>query len=128
VRVFVSSQAVTHPPAADLIQALRSAGASVEHSPINPSHGSDPRWSTWYADLADAIVRSDAFVAVIDGVWDSSTWMASEADAAKRCVARRAFWNPNGVRVTAVGMRAYLENELPQPLAEAVVEIVRRAG
>jgi len=97
----------------------------VEHSPINPADGSDPRWTTWYADLADVIAKSDVFVVVIDDVWDSSTWMASEADAAKRYVARRAVWNPNGVSVTAVGMLTYLENELPHLLPEAVAEVVR---
>lgn len=129
--IFVSSQAVDEPPASDLIAGLRSASLVVEHSPSNPAHGDDGRWSDWYAKgLAETLARCSIFVAVIDLGWDSSTWMAIEADLAVQKLGagriRSVFWNPEARVVVAGGVLPYLKEELPQELAQAV-SVLRQA-
>ena len=82
MRIFVSSQVVDRWPARDLIAALRQAGVEVEHSPRNPLDGEDPRWKDWYSSTLGAVIdRCDAFVIIVEPGWDSSTWMAIEAEA-----------------------------------------------
>ncbi len=128
MKVFVSSQAVSRGPASDLIQALRDAGAHVEHSPINPRDGGDARWGSWYANLRDVLAGSDVFVAVLDEAWDSSSWLATESEAALHLQVRSAFWNPSGVQVAAAGVQPYLSCELPRALESAVLEILGGTG
>jgi hypothetical protein len=123
--IFVSSQAVDEAPASTLIAGLRSAGVVVEHSPSNPEHRDDGRWSDWYGKgLPNTLVRCSIFIAVVDRGWDSSTWMAIEADLAGKKLGagriRSVFWNPEARVVTAKGMLPYLEEELPRDLSRAI--------
>ena len=129
--VFVSSQAIDIAPAKDLVAMLRAAGVVLECSPSNPLHASDSRWPDWYAaGLRAAIERCSVFVIVLDSGWDSSTWMAQEADAALQAPGQRQvfFWNPLRVAVHARGMLGYLRTELPASSSEAAEVIVRAAG
>src|SRR3954469_18990841 len=108
MRVFVSSQGVDRWPARELITALRQASVEVEHSPRNPLDGEDPRWSDWYGSaLRGAVDRCDAFVIVVEPGWDSSTWMAVEAEAGltpgRKTEQNAFFWNPDGIAVNAAG-------------------------
>jgi TIR domain len=134
MRVFVSCQAVDRKPAGDLIRELRMAGIEVEHSPRNPLDGNDPRWEGWYqAGLAAAIGGCDVFVIVVDDGWDSSTWMAIEADAALAVPQggsplRLFFWNPEATTVKAAGMVRYLKHELPRGLDRAISCIASSTG
>src|SRR5262245_30302007 len=104
--VFVSSQAVDRSPAKDLVTALRSAGLQVEHSPSER----DPRWVDWYeVGLVASLLRCRVFVIVLDGGWDSSTWMAQEAASALEAHAvipplHGFYWNPARLTVRAAGM------------------------
>jgi hypothetical protein len=128
--VFVSSQSVDTAPASLLIDGLRGAGAAVEHSPRNPSDGHDPRWKNWYdKGLQEALKRCASFVAVVDRAWDSSTWMAIEADEAEKHLTSTYYWNPQGVTIAAAGMKPYLTAELPAALDAAIAVLLqRRAG
>jgi hypothetical protein len=128
--IFVSSQSVDSAPASLLIQGLGRAGVGVEHSPRNPRDGHDPRWQDWYSKgLQDALKRCTSFVAVVDRGWDSSTWMAVEAEeATKRLASTSYYWNPQGVRVIAAGMQLYLTAELPTTLEGAIGMLVQRGG
>jgi len=106
-----------------LIAALRRAGVEVDHSPLNPDFGPDPRWDSWYARGCRAALEwADVAVPVVDRLWDS-TWMAHEADEATRLAAEGRLvvrvWQPEPVRV-ARGMRRYLANPLPADLDAAV--------
>src|SRR6266446_3060976 len=108
MRVFVSSQVVDRWPARDLIAALRQARVEVEHSPRNPLDGEDPRWTNWYSEKLGAAVDScDVFVVVLEPGWDSSTWMAIEAEAelatGRRSEQKAFVWNPDGITVKAAG-------------------------
>jgi hypothetical protein len=125
--IFISSQSVDSAHAASLIDGLRRARMGVEYSPRNPRDGEDPRWVGWYeAGLAAALGRCCLFVAVIDHVWDSSTWMACEADMATRRGLSLLYWNPQGVAVKAKGMLAYLREELPARFEEALGVLCER--
>jgi hypothetical protein len=74
MNIFVSSQSVDAPQAASLIEGLRRARVSIEHSPRNPMDGDDPRWRDWYElGLPAAVERCELFVAVIDRGWDCSS-------------------------------------------------------
>jgi len=129
-RVFVSAPDVDTPPAADLVDALRAAGAEVEHS---PTAGDDPRFDHWYdVDLPAAVARADAFVIVPVTWWDSSTWMGTEAVAGIRRVGEAGFalyaWTPAGVDPPpgARGLWLYLERAiaLPHDAAAAAAAIM----
>jgi hypothetical protein len=131
--VFVSSQAVDRMPAQGLLAALRNANIQVEHSPSNPLDGQDVRWSDWYGvGLIHSLRRSNVFVIAVDQGWESSTWMAQEADMALHSplVAPQLqafFWNPMRVEVRAAGMVGYLRAELPVDVMGAV-EILTQAA
>ena len=79
--------------------------------------------------LEEALDRSKAFIFVIDRGWDSSTWMATEADAALR---RRQngkllgffSYNPASMVVTSVGMQPYLSRALAIDISNAT-KIIR---
>ena len=103
-------------------------GMTVEHSPGNPLDGDDARWADWYAKgLSETLDRCDTFVAVIDEVWDSSTWMGQEADTGMtKRLPSMLFWNPDGVTVVAAGMKRYLGEGLPVALDDAVRLLVQR--
>jgi hypothetical protein len=130
MRVFVSSQAVDKPPASVLLGRLRANGWTVSHSPSNPLDADDPRWPDWYErGLPSALADADLFIAVIDEAWDSSTWMAIEADMARRrqgpglpCYS----WNPHDLRIVARGMMGYLAERLPRGVEEAVAMLEER--
>jgi hypothetical protein len=129
VTVFISSQSVDTPPASLLIDGLRRAGIAVEHSPRNPAAGHDPRWEQWYAKgLRNAFDRCNVFVAVVDSAWDSSSWMAIEADEARRRLSSAFYWNPQGLKVAAAGMKPYLAEELPPSVDAAVRTLVQRGA
>ena len=68
----------------------------------------------------------DAAIAVIDDGWDGSTWMAIEADRARRTetqTLRCYSWNPHEVEVLAAGMKGYLGTPLPRGLEAAVAAV-----
>ena len=124
-------QAVDQSPAKELIFKLRRMGADVSHSPSNPLDADDPRWNDWYdAGLPAAVRQCDEFVIVVDRVWDSSSWMAQEAQVASELgrtgELRRFYWNPNEIMVRAAGMLPYLQSELPRDL-DAAVEVLLNA-
>ena len=129
MNIFVSSQSVDSAHVASLIDGLRQAHVTIEHSPRNPIDADDPRWRGWYeVGLPAAVERSDVFVAVIDRGWDSSTWMACEAEMATKKGLPVLYWNPDGVKVTAQGMVPYLREELPPAIDEAVEQLLRRGA
>jgi hypothetical protein len=73
------------------------------------------------------------FVVVLVAGWDSSTWMAEEANYAltmPRVVAPLPgfFWNPTRVSVRARGMVGYLKTELPVSVEDAVAVLLEEAG
>jgi hypothetical protein len=126
MRIFVSSQDVDSGRCSALIDALRSEGWAVDHSPRSPIRGRDPRWPSWYdSGLAAALDGIDIFIIVLDHGWDSSSWMAQEAHfAIERRMARTSyFWNPDSIALRA--MRQYLRSELPgemEPLVQTLRE------
>jgi len=127
VRVFISSQAIDNERAQDLVRAIRAEDIAVEHSPRNPIHGHDPRWSEWYTSgLATTVANCDLFVVVVDEGWDSSTWMGAEAEAWRArwsgLLPQAFFWNPQSISVCE-GMTHYLKEELPKEL-DAAVKII----
>lgn len=139
MRFFVSAYFSSQPPAATMIHHLRELGHRVEHSPQPPEGASiDPRWEGWYPEsgqspgsdsrcgLGVALNEVDACVIVIDQAWDSSTWMAIEADEAlaRLGVARLFCWDPDQYRPQARGMFRYLNRPLPEDVAEAAATLV----
>ena len=95
-----------------LIDGLLRAHVEIEHSPRNPLDGDDPRWENWYeVGLPAALARCILFVAVIDRGWDSSSWMAHEAEVATKRSLPVLYWNPEGLSVAAPGMLPYLRRE-----------------
>jgi hypothetical protein len=68
------------------------------------------------------------FVAVIDRGWDSSTWMAQEADLASRKGLPLLYWNPDRLVVKASGMVPYLREALPPALDGALAVILHRGA
>jgi hypothetical protein len=83
MRIFVSSQRIDDDATARVISELKRSGFDVRTSPRNPLDGPDERWHDWYAHgLTAELDQVDAFVIVIDRGWDSSKWMAAEADEA----------------------------------------------
>ena len=124
--IFVSAPNVDRNPAKSLIERLKMKGFEVDHSPRNPSEGSDPRWDGWYdSGLRSSLDKVEVFVIVIDVAWDSSTWMAEESRQAMdapgvRPVPHVFFWNPMSIEVQAASVLGYLREELPKDLDELV--------
>jgi len=124
--IFVSAQNVDRNPAKSLIERLRMEGFEVDHSPRNPSEGSDPRWDGWYdSGLRSSLDQAEVFVIVLDKAWDSSTWMAEESRQAMdapgvRPVRHVFFWNPMSIEVRVAGALGYLREELGKDLDELV--------
>ena len=135
-RCFVSCCAIDQHPASDLVRAIRELGIVVEHSPIPPDRGSDPRWNNWYQiGCSEMIAKCNAFVIVVDRAWDSSTWMGHESWCAmqdpKRPKTPKCFyWDPNNVEPKAPGMIQYLKERLPNApiLAASLLESRVRNG
>ena len=129
MNVFVSSQSVDAAQASSLIDGLLRAHVEIEHSPRNPLDGDDPRWENWYeVGLPAALARCILFVAVIDRGWDSSSWMAHEAEVATKRGLPVLYWNPEGLSVAARGMLPYLREEVPPALNDAIDLLLRRGA
>ena len=116
-----------------LISELKQNGFRTSHSPRNPLDGDDSRWHDWYEKgLDEAIKESQSFVIVVDRGWDSSTWMAIEADQALRKAKASGgyylmvYWNPNNIEVKAKGMLGYLKDRLPNEVDKAIEALTRR--
>ncbi|HLL14149.1 MAG TPA: toll/interleukin-1 receptor domain-containing protein [Pyrinomonadaceae bacterium] len=115
-QVFISSCDIEAPHASSLVECLREAGFRVTHSPGSPS---SERWRDWYArNCRDELEKASIFIAVIDPAWDSSTWMAHEANEAMKLleagrIRKMYYWNPEQVQVKAAGMAPYLKDRLP---------------
>jgi hypothetical protein len=81
--VFVSVCEPEDPEVVRFVAALAEHGFRV--SPSSPPGGAGPEWDGWYDHGCRRPVDScDAFVAVVTQAYDSSTWMAHEADEAQR--------------------------------------------
>ncbi len=125
MNVFVSTQRIDSPNARSLLRRIAAAGLAVDHSPRNPLDGDDPRWRNWYkTGLPAAIAAADCFLIVIDGGWDSSTWMGEEAHVAEMSALPMYFWNPDRLHVK--GMLRYLKRQLPDNSADAVRQLLAR--
>ena len=128
-RIFVSSCRIDGPHAAALIERLRGESFAVSHSPRNPSDGRDERWIDWYASGCRVeLEEADIFVSVISPAWDCSTWMAHECIEASRLAGNGKlrkvyFWNPESIKVEAVGMVKYLKERLPDDLDELILAL-----
>lgn len=119
MKVFVSCQSVDSVSVQSLIRRLIAIGLAVDHSPRNPLDGEDSRWSDWYKhSLPAAIAAANCFLIVVDGGWDSSSWMGEEARMAEESGLPMYFWNPDRIQVK--GMLHYLKLQLPDDLADAV--------
>lgn len=127
--VFVSSCDVTGTLTQGLIGALRDLGAAVSHSPL-PDPDEDSRWQSWYdTGLERALAEVCSVVIVVTPVWDSSTWMATEAQAAMDLYNNNqlqtfGFFNPQGRTVTAQGMVPYLTHKFSDNARSAAKEIM----
>ena len=84
VKVFVSTENTKDPRVARIIDGLRKFPAiEVEHSPLNPLVGDDPRWQGRDdRECRGAIAAADCFLAIETRGYDCSTWMAHEFDVA----------------------------------------------
>src|SRR5688572_17363574 len=128
-QVFVSSCDIREPRASSLVERLRQAGFNVSHSPHSPL---DERWQGWYeSGCRDELEKANIFLAVVDPAWESSTWMAHEADEALRLleagkIRKMYFWNPEQVGVGAAGMTPYMRERLPDNIEE-LIRVLRGA-
>jgi len=127
MRVFLSTQAIDDENSQAMLRAIRAANLGVEHSPRNPVHGDDSRWSDWYScGLPNPVAGCGVFVVVVDKGWDSSTWMGIEGEAWRTRwggeMQRSFFWNPESISVSKA-MARYLREELPTELSAAVGKI-----
>ena len=124
MNIFLSTQSIDDQHATQLLTALRAAGHRVDHSPRNPIDGDDDRWPTWYSrGLAETLKASDCFIIIVDRGWDSSSWMATEADDAKKLELPLRFWNPQNLDVTAPGMIGYLREQMPDDIDSLIARI-----
>lgn len=128
--IFLSSQRVDSKYTSKLVRKLREEGFHVTHSPQNPLDGDDRRWRDWYErGLDEALESTNIFIIVIDYGWDSSTWMAQEADSAlKRFesgqIREMCYLNPENIDIHAAGMLRYLKQQLPDDF-DTLVEILK---
>jgi len=125
--IFISCQSIDSPEPQMLISELRKKGFKVDHSPRNPSVGHDSRWADSYrTGIKRAIEQSQSFVIVLDSGWDSSTWMAVEADEASKKAEElgddylMAYRNPTNIDVKAKGRLGYLRRRLPNDVDKAI--------
>jgi hypothetical protein len=129
MRVFVSCQNVDSFECTNLISSLLQTGFQVTHSPRNPISAVDDRWEDWYANgLGKALQSTDIFLIVVDYPWDSSTWMAIEADQALQLhqsgwIKHYLYFNPDHLEVKARGMMPYLTKGLPTDLEQAIEQL-----
>ena len=84
----------------------------------------------WYeSGLAAALDGADVFICVVSPAWDSSTWMAEEAEQALRRyrsgqLKQYFSYKSQGVLVRPGGMTRYLINALPDKVSDAVREVL----
>jgi hypothetical protein len=117
--IFLSAEDTDDQLVQDLRDRLSLDGWSLDCSPRNPERGRDSRWDDWYANgCTTALANADVFVAVATAGWNSSTWMAHEAEAALDQGLEPFLWNPNRVPIPA-GMRCFANATLPDSLAAA---------
>lgn len=115
VKVFVSTENTKDPRVERIIDELRkSPGIEVEHSPLNPLAGDDPRWQGWDGrESGKAIAAADCFLAIETRGYDSSTWIAQEFDVAWKLHHERGrpllFLSRCADRPLPVGFRRYEE-------------------
>jgi hypothetical protein len=126
MNIFVSSQNIDEPHTDALIKGLQASGFKVNHSPRNPIHGYDFRWANWYeTGLQVSLATTNIFIIAVDVGWDSSTWMAIEADLAFRLlgngnIEQLYYYNPLHIRVKAKGALPYLNKQLPDSLNDTI--------
>lgn len=124
--IFVSSQNIDEPHTNTLIKELRAYGFQVNHSPRNPIHGYDFRWANWYEKgLQDSLATANVFIISVDAGWDSSTWMAMEADLALRLlgngnIKQLYYYNPLHIRVKSKWAVPDLNKQLPDSLNDTI--------
>ena len=114
--------------ALELINSLSENNITHKHSPLNPASGTDPLWKNWYSsELENQLKQCNTFIIVVDQGWESSTWMATEAETAKLLNLSFAYWNPLNITKISLGMQSYLKNQLPINLSDATVKIAEYA-
>jgi len=136
VKVFVSSENTRDHRVARIIDELRKApGIEVDHSPLNPLVGNDPRWQGWYGrECSEAIAAADCFLAIETRGYDSSTWMAHEFDVAWTLCRERGqpllFLSKRVDRLLPAGFRRYEEAATILPIEPdaAVAAFLGRLG
>ena len=140
MKIFVSSTRIGQPGSvADrLVALLRERGAVVSHSPPDYTNApaNDTRlvaWQDWYTGgCAEAVSGADAFVAIVDDWYGSSTWMAAELDAARGSKgAGRLFWfaslDAGGAQHLPAWWAVALRQRLPDDIT-AAVEVILAQG
>ena len=125
-KIFVSNGNIESEIVQKFIGILREAGFVVHHSPRDES---DLRFIKWYdRDLDKALDDSDIFIAIVDGAWEGSTWMAIEAEnALKRfksgLLKGYCYYYPQEMDYIGEGMKKYLINRLPLKSEDIVDEL-----
>ena len=125
--VFISCERVDLPHAVALINRLRQQGLSVSHSPRNPLDGNDERWLNWYDGGGQSeIGNSHIFVVVVTPGWDCATWMAFEAEEARKglrqgYIRRMMHYNPAHIEIRyPENKQQWLGERLPDNLEETI--------
>ena len=129
--VFISCEQVDLPHAVTLIERLRQKGFNVSHSPRNLlDGGKDERWRGWYSGGGQAeIGKAEIFVVVVTAGWDGATWMAFEAEEARKglqqgCIKRMFHYNPIGIKIHyPENKQHWLGEKLPDELERAVATL-----
>ena len=92
-----------------------------------PSRGTDPRWAHWYDRDCELVIRGvDLVVPIVTVGWTCSTWMAIEGDTAVRCGRKLLAWNPGRCQIP-LGMRPYVQRELPVQLGDVMAALIDAA-
>lgn len=133
-RIFISwYDGERHPDGARLKSSIEQAGFQVVHSPCSPHSGrTDERWKGWYeSGCARAVADCGAFIAFIEDVYDSSTWMGIEFDVAWTAN-QRTGW-PKLFYLKALGRRVrpgfstYLAASQELPRDDRAIAMLRAA-
>jgi hypothetical protein len=123
MNVFVSSCELADHGTEALINALRSLGVKVTHSP-------NPQPSNWYSDgIKAALLDADVCVSVLTPLWECSSWMQYEAFAGLQAlqagdIRRFVYFNPRDMKIAAAGMTPILLERLPDLPDNAAEDIV----
>jgi hypothetical protein len=137
VDVFVSSENIAVGRAADLVRALLKKGLSVTHSPPwdQESNWAGPwnsDWDAWYGpNLWHSAEEARLIILVVSDLWQSSTWMLAECEAATKAAAmvdysKVLIWNPEEVPITNPNFTRHLGEELPLSLDELLKSVVSK--